>query len=73
MAIPPAVTESAEKRRNFSVLRHLFIDIAAKNIDNIHMDVLSMGMSNDYYEAILEGATLIRVGSALFGARVVKQ
>lgn len=70
MAIPPAVTDPMEKRRNFSLLRHLFIDIAGKNIDNIHMDVLSMGMSNDYYEAILEGATLIRVGSALFGARV---
>ncbi|MBQ8752505.1 MAG: YggS family pyridoxal phosphate-dependent enzyme [Clostridia bacterium] len=70
MAIPPITDDYAEKRRHFSILRQLFIDIAAKNIDNIDMDVLSMGMSNDYYEAILEGATMIRVGSSLFGARM---
>jgi len=69
MAIPPITDDYTEKRRNFSIMRQLFIDIAAKNIDNIRMDVLSMGMSNDYYEAILEGATMIRVGSSLFGAR----
>ena len=70
MAIPPITDIPTEKRRNFSILRQLFIDIAGKNIDNIDMDILSMGMSNDYYEAILEGATMIRVGSSLFGARV---
>ena len=55
--------------KNFSLMHQLFIDIKAKNIDNIYMDVLSMGMSEDYYEAILNGATLVRVGSALFGHR----
>ena len=70
MAIPPITDDYAEKRRNFSLLKQLFIDIKNKNIDTIHMDVLSMGMSNDYYEAILEGATMIRVGSSLFGSRV---
>ena len=47
----------------------LFIDIREKNIDNITMSILSMGMSSDYTEAILEGATMVRIGSALFGAR----
>ena len=50
-------------------MRQLFIDMRGKNIDNINMSVLSMGMSSDYREAILEGATIIRVGSALFGRR----
>lgn len=69
MCIPPIVHTSEEKMQNFSLMRQLFIDIRAKNIDNIYMDILSMGMSEDYYEAILNGATLIRVGSALFGHR----
>ena len=48
----------------------LFIDIRGKNIDNIRMDMLSMGMSSDYEQAILEGSTLVRIGSALFGRRL---
>lgn len=69
MTVPPILEAESEKRRIFSQMRELFIDIRGKNIDNVHMDVLSMGMSSDYREAILEGATLIRVGSALFGRR----
>ncbi len=50
-------------------MHKLFIDISAKKLDNVSMSILSMGMSSDYYEAILEGATMVRIGSALFGAR----
>ena len=53
----------------FSKMNNIFIDISGKNIDNISMDILSMGMSADYYEAILSGANMVRVGSSLFGAR----
>ena len=70
MTVPPILETEAEKRAIFSRMYKLFIDIRAKNIDNVTMDVLSMGMSADYREAILEGATLVRVGSALFGRRV---
>ena len=49
-----------------------FIDIKGKKIDNINMDFLSMGMSGYYAQAILEGANMVRVGSALFGARIYK-
>lgn len=51
-------------------MKKLFVDIRSKNIDNIHMDILSMGMSDDYIQAILEGSTEVRIGSALFGKRV---
>jgi pyridoxal phosphate enzyme (YggS family) len=61
--------EIEETRQYFEKMSHLLVDIKSKNIDNIYMDILSMGMSDDYYEAILNGATLIRVGSALFGHR----
>ena len=50
----------------------MFLDIKAKKLDNVSMNILSMGMSADYYEAILEGATMVRVGSSLFGARIYK-
>ncbi len=53
----------------FYNMHKLFIDISAKKLDNVSMSILSMGMSSDYYEAILEGATMVRIGSALFGAR----
>ena len=51
-------------------MQKLYIDISHKNIDNINMSVLSMGMSGDYVEAIKHGSNMIRIGSALFGARV---
>lgn len=69
MTIPPVCGSEQEVRRFFSSAHKLFVDIGSKNIDNIDMSVLSMGMSHDYREAILEGATLVRVGSALFGPR----
>lgn len=70
MTVPPILETEREKRQVFSQMRQLFIDIQGENIDNVSMDVLSMGMSSDYREAILEGATIVRVGSALFGRRI---
>ncbi len=70
MTVPPILETEREKRAVFARMYKLFIDIRAKNRDNGTMDVLSMGMSGDYREAILEGATLVRIGSALFGRRV---
>lgn len=70
MAIPPICENTVELRRFFSDMHKLFVDIESKKIDNISMHILSMGMSSDYVDAILEGSNLIRVGSSLFGARV---
>ena len=69
MAIPPIYDTEREKRAVFSDMCKLFIDIKGKNIDNVAMDILSMGMSADYREAIMEGSTLVRIGSAIFGSR----
>ena len=69
MAIPPVSEKPGDNRRYFAEMRNLFVDISAKKYDNVSMDCLSMGMSDDYADAILEGATLIRVGTAIFGAR----
>lgn len=72
MTIPPICDNSDEIRRYFSKMNRLFLDISSKKLDNVSMDVLSMGMSGDYYEAILEGANMVRIGSALFGNRIYK-
>ena len=69
MAIPPICENAQENCKFFDNMRHIFLDIGSKNIDNISMEVLSMGMSDDYTEAIRCGANMIRVGSALFGKR----
>ena len=69
MTVPPILGSETEKRQIFSKMYRLFVDIGAKNIDNIYMQELSMGMSGDYREAILEGSTIVRIGSALFGRR----
>ncbi|MBO5928803.1 MAG: YggS family pyridoxal phosphate-dependent enzyme [Clostridia bacterium] len=69
MAIPPILTEETKKRAIFSQMRKLFIDIRGKFVDNVSMDILSMGMSLDYVEAVLEGSTMVRIGSSLFGER----
>ena len=69
MTIPPICDNSQKIRGYFENMHKLFIDISDKKLDNVSMNVLSMGMSDDYREAILEGATLVRIGSALFGAR----
>lgn len=69
MAIPPFSPEKEASRPYFAQMAKLFIDIAAKKIDNINMVYLSMGMSHDYDVAIEEGANIVRIGSAMFGAR----
>lgn len=69
MTIPPICENKQKICGYFENMRKLFIDISSKKIDNISINVLSMGMSDDYMEAIKEGATMVRIGSALFGAR----
>lgn len=70
MAIPPAAGEPGENRHFFAEMRHLFVDIRTALDDNVSdIDCLSMGMSGDYEDAVREGATLVRVGTALFGPR----
>ena len=69
MAIPPPTAESESARTHFIRLRELAEAIAAQRIPGVAMDELSMGMSNDYEIAVQEGATLVRVGSTIFGAR----
>ena len=70
MAIPPAADLPEESRKYFRKMYKLFIDIQGKTIDNSNMSVLSMGMSNDFDIAAQEGATLVRVGTSLFGRRI---
>ena len=69
MTSAPYVSNPEDNRKYFRDLKQLCVDINSKNIDNIHMDVLSMGMTNDYITAVEEGATMVRVGTAIFGAR----
>lgn len=69
MTIAPFVENPEENRDIFQKLNHFFIDMKSKNIDNVTMDVLSMGMSGDYEVAIEEGATMVRVGTSIFGSR----
>lgn len=69
MTIAPFVENSEENRPVFKKLYQLSVDIKSKNIDNTTMGVLSMGMTGDYEVAIEEGATMIRVGTGIFGAR----
>ncbi|MBR5157880.1 MAG: YggS family pyridoxal phosphate-dependent enzyme [Clostridia bacterium] len=66
MTIAPLPEKEGENRKYFSKLRELFVDIQSKKYDNSNMDVLSMGMSRDFKDAIKEGATIVRVGTALF-------
>ncbi len=70
MAIPPVCEDMGQNRKYFSEMHKLFIDIDAKKIDNSSMEILSMGMSDDFDIAVEEGANLIRLGTALFGRRV---
>ena len=72
MAIPPICSDPAENRPYFQRMKQLFVDNSGKKYDNIHMDFLSLGMSGDYEEAIACGANMVRVGSAVFGARIYK-
>ena len=69
MTIAPYVENSEENRQYFKILRQLAVDITRKNIDNVSMTVLSMGMTGDYEVAVEEGASLVRVGTGIFGER----
>ena len=69
MTIAPYTSDSNENRKYFKKLKQLYVDIAKKNIDNIDMVELSMGMTGDYEVAIEEGATLVRIGTGIFGDR----
>lgn len=69
MTIAPYVENPEENRSIFRKLKQLSVDIKGKNINNVYMDILSMGMTNDYQVAVEEGATLVRVGTGIFGER----
>ena len=70
MTIAPYVENPEENRLYFRQIKQLSVDINNQNIDNVNMNILSMGMSGDYMVAIEEGATMIRVGTSIFGERV---
>ena len=69
MAIPPKIENVENKSNFFSKMSEIFIDISTQNVDNSSMDILSMGMSADYVEAVNCGSTMIRPGTAIFGKR----
>lgn len=69
MTIAPYVDDQEENRQYFEELKQLSVDIKRKNIDNVNMNVLSMGMTGDYMVAIEEGASFVRVGTGIFGER----
>lgn len=69
MTIPPVCKDENEARRYFEKMHTAFLDIKSKKYDNIDMEILSMGMSGDYKAAVAEGSNIVRVGSAIFGAR----
>ena len=70
MSIPPISLENGGNRAYFARMHKLFVDNSVKKYDNISMDFLSMGMSGDFEDAIAEGSNMVRVGSAIFGARI---
>ena len=69
MAIPPISENITQTMSFFSAMRQLFVDMQGKNVDNKNIDILSMGMSDDFEYAIMNGSTLVRIGSAMFGKR----
>ncbi len=70
MCIPPNVTDDLTKERYFAEMYRHFIDIKAKKMDNVCMDILSMGMSYDFSFAIKHGSNIVRIGRGLFGDRL---
>ena len=70
MTIPPFSQNNEENRKFFSNMYNMYVDIKSKKIHNINMDILSMGMSGDYEDAIACGSNLVRIGSAVFGPRI---
>ena len=69
MTVAPYIEDPEENRPYFAILKQLSVDIAVKNIDNVNMSILSMGMTGDFEVAIEEGSTMVRVGTGIFGAR----
>jgi len=69
MAIPPISHISGENQKFFQKMFHLSVDIRRKKYDNVKVDCLSMGMSGDFADAIASGSTMVRIGTAIFGAR----
>ena len=69
MAIPPISEEPGGNSKYFAQMHQLLVDIRAKKYDNVSMACLSMGMTDDFTDAIANGSTMIRVGTAIFGAR----
>lgn len=69
MTIAPFVDDPEDNRKYFKQIKQLSVDIKNKNIDNVSMGILSMGMTGDYMVAIEEGATMVRVGTGIFGER----
>lgn len=69
MAIPPICQNPTDNHKFFQKMHQVFVDITTKKYDNVCGDILSMGMSDDYADAIACGSTMIRVGTAIFGAR----
>ena len=73
MTIAPYVENPEDNRLYFRKIKQLSVDITNKNIDNVFMEILSMGMTGDYQVAVQEGATMVRVGTGIFGERNYKQ
>lgn len=69
MAIPPIADETTKNLSYFHEMRQVFVDILTKKYDNVNMDCLSMGMTNDFETAIACGANMVRIGTAIFGTR----
>ena len=69
MCVPPIQTVIGANRQYFAAMKQLFVDNSGKKYDNVRMEFLSMGMTDDYADAVAEGANMIRVGSGIFGAR----
>ena len=69
MAIPPIADETSKNLSYFNEMHQVFVDILTKKYDNVNMDYLSMGMTNDFETAIACGANMVRIGTAIFGAR----
>ena len=70
MTIPPICDNDVILREFFENIYNIYVDIKAKKLDNISMNILSMGMSGDYEQAILCGSNLVRIGSSIFGPRI---
>ncbi len=69
MEIPQICEKETENDQYFCKMEQLFIDIKQKKLDNVNMNILSMGMSRDYQRAIQFGANVVRLGTAIFGSR----